>query len=30
MIHLGRDAWTLSDGLSACCFMGSLVLALVD
>ena len=22
MIHLGRDAWTLSDGLSACCFMG--------
>ena len=22
MIHLGQDAWTLSDGLSACCFMG--------
>ena len=22
MIHLCRDAWTLSDGLSACCFMG--------
>lgn len=22
MICLGRDVWTLSDGLSACCFMG--------